>query len=540
MQEQPITGWLRTGLFLMAAASPWSGGSSDSLMASTNGLYECAYTAGLDNRKIGAFETQTWTSSTAPGYQKQYTCKGQSGGVSIDHMYEATDFGSSITYWAQNTEDGSRHWGAGVLWQTQENGGVADDQYLHNCNGNHGDIRTNKVYITTTKITGYPGKVDLGTPAMVSVSVAAPYGNSPAQGTVYLYQQKDASSTKAANPYADWIIGKGILDGNGNTTILTTFAGQDPDENPLFPTPGTVLIYAAMPTNPDVQADPAPTPPTTGWVGSQSDSHQVKLTQKYTATGGQTHTAPVSVPQTDATPSLSGPAVNQAGAEMTPQGPGIVVQNVVGDGRTPLYALCPRGMKPVNAEAWGEPRDVSANDVEPIKVKGLFGGQVRLPRERANTRVQLQVICREAKAGVAQMGSLQYGTPRADQLSSLQEGSVLFGGLENDTINLENPKSVGFGGPGNDRFLLSANQTAANGGLGNDRIEVEGGVESLLIGGPGKDTLIGGSGLTRINALDGRPGDKIVCKAPENLVMADEGDIITGPCTRVYPDNTQY
>ena len=102
------------------------------------------------------------------------------------------------------------------------------------------------------------------------------------------------------------------------------------------------------------------------------------------------------------------------------------------------------------------------------------------------------------------------------------------------------PHGDGFGGPGNDRFLLSANQTAANGGLGNDRIEVEGGVESLLIGGPGKDTLIGGSGLTRINALDGRPGDKIVCKAPENLVMADEGDIITGPCTRVYPDNTQY
>lgn len=522
------------------SCSSATGGSSDSLMASTNGLYECAYTAGLDNKKIGPWESQTWTSSTAPGYRKQYTCHGQSGGVSIDHIYEATDLGSSITYFANNTEDGSRHWGAGVLWQTQENGGVADDQYIHNCDGNHGDIRSNKMYVTTTKITSYPGKVDLGTPAAVGVSVTTPYGNGPAQGTVYLYQQKDSSITKAANPLADWIIGVGKLDGNGNSTIVTGFAGQDPGGNPLFPKPGTVLIYAAMPTTPNVQIDPAPTPPNKGWVGSQSDSYQVKLTQKYTLATAPTDTDSVHLSGTEEASGLPKVSANQVQPDKIRKRLGVVVQNVAGDGHAPLFALCPKGTKPLTDNAWGDTRNVSANDVVPVKVKGLFGVAVRLPADRSNTWVQLQVVCRDTTADVARVDGLQYGTPRADQLTSLQAGSVLFGGLGDDTINLESEKSIGFGGPGHDGFLLSANQTVANGGRGNDRIEVQGSGEALIIGGPGKDTLIGGSGLTRINALDGEPVDRVVCNSPENLVMADEGDSIKGPCTRVYPDTTQY
>lgn len=562
MKNEHITGLLRSGLFFVfsyasvhaginhafADATPKppscssaTGGSSDSLMASTNGLYECAYTAGLDNRKINAFETQTWTSSTAPGYRKQYNCHGQSGGVAIDPMYEGTDFGSSITYWAQNTQDGSRHWGAGVLWQTQENGGVRDDQYIHNCNGNHGDIRANKVYITTTKVVSYPGKVNIGTPATVNISVSAPYGNSPPQGKVYLYQQKNSSDTTATDPKIDWVIGQGTLDSNGNTTIITGFAGKDAEGNEVYPKSGTILIYAAMLPNPNVQKnDPAPTPPNKGWVGSQSDSYPVKLAIKYTTEEIGTNTA--SVPNTSAvsTDKLPEYLVNQAGTQSLPDTSGIAIQNVIGDGSPALYALCPRGMKPLNSEAWGESQSLSANGVLPVEVKGLFGSLLRLPKDQSSARVQLQVLCRNAKAGVMRMGGIQYGTPKPDHLSSSEEDGLLFGGLGNDTFRLEYSNTLGLGGPGNDNFLLRADQTAANGGPGNDRIEVEGSFETLIIGGPGKDTLIGGSGLTRINAIDGKPGDKVVCNSPENQVMADEGDIIVGPCVRVYPDNTQY
>lgn len=564
MQEIYMPAWLKTWLYIVVivsaginqvsadatekpkSCSEETGGSSDSLMASNNGKYDCAYTAGLDNKKISAWETQTWTSSTALGYTKKYNCHGQSGGVSISSNYVESpkDTGSYITYWAYNTQDGSRHWGAGVLWETGANGGVRDDQYIHNCDGNHGDIKANKVYATSTSITSYPGKVAIGTVAVVNVSVKALYGNSPAQGSVYLYQQKNASSTAYADPMTDWIIGQGELDSSGNATIYTTFIGQDAAGNPIYPIPGTVAqIYAFMPPTPNVQTVPPATPPQKGWTPSQSDSYGVKLNQPMPTTQtvqSISDAVSPSVPrETPVFSDLSGSQISVQ-SESIKKDLKIAVQNVLGEGRAPLSALCPGGMKPLNSDAWGDARNVSDNDIYAIQVKGLFGVQVKLPVDRSNTQIQLQVLCRNTKEDVGQESGTLYGTPRADQLTSMQEDTVIFGGFGNDVVHLINDKTLALGGPGDDSILLSANQTVANGGLGNDRIEVEGVSEALIIGGRGKDTLIGGKGLTRINALDGKPGDKILCKTDKSLVMADEGDIITGPCTRIYPDNTQY
>ena len=53
----------------------------------------------------------------------------------------------------------------------------------------------------------------------------------------------------------------------------------------------------------------------------------------------------------------------------------------------------------------------------------------------------------------------------------------------------------------------------------------------MLIGGPGPDTFYGGPGMTIINARDGMPGDVINCASKKNLVLADKGDVINGPCT---------
>ena len=67
------------------SCSSSTGGSSDSLMATSNAgsPFTCAYTAGSGKRQIKPGDIQTWTSNTAQGYTKEYTCKGQTGGVSI-------------------------------------------------------------------------------------------------------------------------------------------------------------------------------------------------------------------------------------------------------------------------------------------------------------------------------------------------------------------------------------------------------------------------------------------------------------------------
>lgn len=512
------------------SCSSATGGSSNSLAYSSNGSYECAYTAGNSNNKIGAWATESWTSSTAPGYRKQYGCKGQSGGVSINETYYGSDVGSSITYTATNGEDGSRHWWSGVLWQTQENGGVASDQYIHDCNGNTGDIRLNKMYITTTTITSYPTSVTIGSTGSFNISVSAPYGNSPAQGKVYLYQQKDGSATNKANPQTDYIIGQGTLS-NGIVTIVTNFSGKTADgSSSVQPTEGTILVYSVMATNPNVSAEPAPTPPNMGWVGSQSASHEVELsastaqsTQKLNAIGTSGLLAENIQPPISTT--ITGETSDN----------GIVVRNVLGDGYAPTIAFCPKKYKPLYFQAEGDSQDVSEDDVHLVKERGLFGVQVVLPKEKNNTDVRLQVVCRESSLGVSEMAGMIRGTPRADKIMTSVDEEVIFAGMGGDEVELNHTASIALTGPDDDKILLQADNAIANGGLGNDRIEVVNGKDTLIIGGPGRDTLIGGAWVTRINAIDGKPGDKIICNSNKNLVMMDQGDKAQGPCTFVFP-----
>lgn len=517
------------------SCSSATGGSSNSLAYSSDGSYECAYTAGNSNNKIGAWATESWTSSTAMGYKKQYGCKGQSGGVSIKEYYYPSDVGSSITYTATNGEDGSRHWWSGVLWQTQENGGVASDQYIHDCNGNTGEIRLNKMYITTTGITSYPTSVAVGSTGSFNISVSAPYGNSPAQGQVYLYQQKDGSATNKANPQTDFIIGQGSLS-NGVATITTNFSGKTADgSSSTQATAGNVLIYAAMATNPNVAAEPAPTPPQTGWVGSQSASYTVTLTSTtQTSAGTKAMMSGSVIGGTGVTLPESGSAQKTSAIPLMDNG--IVVRNVLGDGYAPVSALCPKGYKPLYFQAKGENQIVSNDDVFIIRERGLFGAEVRLPAARANTDVGLQVVCRESNLGISQDEGLLRGTPRADRLTSDWVDEALFTGMGDDEVDLNHPGATALTGPDNDRVRLYADNTVADGSLGNDRIEVISGNNALIIGGSGHDTLIGGAGPTQINARDGMPGDKIVCKSPQNRVILDVGDITQGPCSVVVPE----
>ncbi|MGB3676559.1 MAG: hypothetical protein WA988_19175, partial [Candidatus Nanopelagicales bacterium] len=119
-----------------AGACSATGGSSDHLMWTGKG-YTCAYVAASGNKSIGFGQIKSWTSNTAMGYSKRYTCHGQTGGVDVEYMYTdsaGTNLGSSITYTATNLSSGDRHWNAAVLWNTANKAGsVADNQYVHNC-----------------------------------------------------------------------------------------------------------------------------------------------------------------------------------------------------------------------------------------------------------------------------------------------------------------------------------------------------------------------------------------------------------------------
>ena len=143
-------------------------GDSQRLMATTNtgSPFTCAYADGSGEKKIGSWDTQSWTSNTAQGYTKEYTCNGQTGGVTITYaLFDSYASGSSITYTAFNSEDGSRHWGAGVLWTTgdaPDQPNVDEAQYIHNCNGEEGDIRSVFAYQSQVSVTNPPTQVTLG------------------------------------------------------------------------------------------------------------------------------------------------------------------------------------------------------------------------------------------------------------------------------------------------------------------------------------------------------------------------------------------
>jgi sugar lactone lactonase YvrE len=108
-----------------------SSGSKTLMLA--DDLYGCGYLDRWDNHSIGAWATQSWSSYPALGYRYDYYCDYQSGGVGIVRLTTQGKFHTevingeektipdspgSITYTATNTQDGSRHWAVGAIWNT--------------------------------------------------------------------------------------------------------------------------------------------------------------------------------------------------------------------------------------------------------------------------------------------------------------------------------------------------------------------------------------------------------------------------------------
>ncbi len=140
----------------------------------------------------------------------------------------------------------------------------------------------------------------------------------------------------------------------------------------------------------------------------------------------------------------------------------------------------------------------------------------------------LQLLCRDSQAGVSK-GLFRAGTIRPDTFSTTAEESTLLGGGGGDSLTIRHRGGTAFGGVGGDTIIVKQ-RGAAVGGPGRDRLiaRVSG---AMLEGGPGRDHFRGSTGRTFINALDGQPGDRITCLSSRNEVLADKGDILSGPCT---------
>lgn len=471
-----------------------TGGSSSSLGYtgknsgnSSNG-YTCAYQASSGKKSLKPWQTKSWTSNTAKGYYKITSCYDDEKNVTVSPAYATTAAGSSYTQTATNWDTSkTRHWGGGVLWATD---GVNGSQYqTSNCNW--GNFPVNLFWQTslTLQVTGF----DATSRKASFTAIATPDGNAPVMGEVGIFRQvgdtpdpqvKDANGNVISG--TDPVIAGGALN-NGTLTA----------QSPPLPS-GDYKFYAAY-----AGTSTSSTPPQRGWTAAMSTTIPLSIT-----TGSKATRSSVK-----ATPTIGTMSVVDDHAK-APKSPRV---------------RCEDGQRPLQINAGSPTADVDAASVIWTKA----GARLMASDFKAGTRLAIQAVCREVSAPAQRLAGLALGTLRSDDLKLKRVGTVL-AGPGADKVTLASRKAVGFGSRGDDRMFVRAARAVADGGLGADRIvsKTRSG-SSLLIGGPGRDVLRGGRAADRINAVDGRGGDRVVCGGSKNRVLADRGDVIKGSCASV-------
>lgn len=511
---------------LAGTCSSKTGGSSDTLMW-TGSKYTCAYRAQSGKKKIGGWATQSWTSSTAKGYDKRFDCKKQSGNVSISKIFTnsaGTGIGSSITFTASNSATSSRHWGAGVIWYTPDGGKVADSQY-DGC-GSY-EVKANRFNISKIAMSG-PASVSPGSSASYSVTVSAPDGGGTPTGTVALMRQVDPSKQDPPKKNcsgqttggSDVAIGQGVLSG-GKTTIATP---------PTLPagTYNLYAVYGGSPQGSNGTAGYCLAPPQDGFTPAQL-TKSIVLTVGVTAGQSMSPSSVTSyVSDTDDVVTAATPR-----GDISPRFLALRVKNrSFTTGAATVHSdhtlRCPKNWLPVQANVSSPDEVVPENFLKFNKKKV----KVRPGLLPAGTEINVQVVCRHRNAPAVYTKGGAYGSAGDDNLQTRSKSATIFGGLGDDNLIVNRKRGVAFGGPGDDNITVRA-QGIASGGPGNDSIVAERGGKVLLIGGAGKDRLVGAKGKTLINAVDGKGGDTIVCRSPKNRVIMDKGDRTSGPCTIV-------
>lgn len=488
-----------------------TGGSNDRVMWTGSG-YTCAYTADNGDNKIGAFATEVWTSSTAPGYEKRFKCQRNSGGVSISSVYTdsaGTGIGSSITFTAFNTKDGSRHWTGAVLWNTPQGGEGASSQFRGDCEGY--TVKSNLFYVPTVKLSG-PTSVDAGGLGSYEVAVTTPDGGGPATGAVSLFHQATVDQ-QDPNPPAkscdgstrattDILVGQATLV-DGKATISNWWYG--PSQYRLY------AVYGGMPLGSGGIPPYCAAPPVSGLTAGISNT----LLLSAGISGAQAESAPITRrADTDAKASKQRIQVVDARA-IAPALP---------------LTRCRRAWAPMQSNVSSPTAVISQSDL-----KWTAGGaKLRSGSVPKGTQVDLQTVCRPRGAPAVTAGAKSYGSRWADEFTSRSPGSVILAGMGDDELTVRHRRTVAMGGVGADGIVVRAKRSAANGGPGPDELFAASDGPSLIVGGSGQDQLVGAKGVrTRINSADGDPGDRVVCHGQKNQVLADRGDLIIGNCIRV-------
>lgn len=496
--------------------SSQTGGSNNQLIWTGNASkpYACGYTASTGNKSISAWATQSWTSSTAKGYSKNYNCQSQSGGVTVTYIYSdsaGTGLGSSITYTAFNGSTGGRHWTGAVLWTTS---GANGNQYNHSCSGYQ--IYANLMYIATASMTG-PSSITPGSQATFSVTVKNPDGGPAPTGTVALFKQVGSSPSPAgkncdgsATSGVDPAIGQGTLS-NGVATIKT----------PTTLPAGSYTLYAAY-TGTPVTSSGLPsyclTPPQAGLTGAQTAS--VPLTV------GSTTASLSSAPATQ-TANVTVNATRGALAASKAKNPRLTVRNSSTTAPKDITARCKAAQVPVQFSV-GSEKQITDRAVTLVD-RGISVETAALPD---GTVVDVQLVCRPKSAKMMKIGRMAYGSATSDIITTAKRNATVLAGLGDDVVTL-NKRGSAFGGPGADMMAVNA-PGSASGGPGADTLvsDVKKGLV-LLNGGPGRDQFVGSDwGTTLINAKDGRGGDLVVCTSQQTYVMSDTGDTLRGSCQK--------
>lgn len=490
--------------------------STNSLMLTNttkNNGVACAYTSGSGRRSIKPGQTSNWSSSSPQGVNAEYKCYGDDGkNITYANSYVGSD-GMGYTYNVQptNWNTKTKHWGGAVLWSVAAHQGTAiqSSQYVRSCNGDDGVINIARLYPVSMSMTGMNAGT-IGVPSTYTLSVNAPYGgNSPVTGQAVIMVSADDTQGNAD----DTAIGYGLVV-NGSVTAQTNFVTGSKD-NPVPLAPGTYNLYGLYPGT----ASATPVIPSSGWFKIATTLMPITVSAPAAPTTVGSAAAPQKVTSTVAAP----PRTRHFTGVM---GSSIVEASAQRGGR--LSIICAAGGVATQININSSNPDVGIESVKRERVGDRLRLVVDAPRGAAT---QIQAICRKASAPLAKDANLTYGSAGADDIRKGGSRSAVYAGMGRDVIVLSGEGSVGDGGLGADDITVSAKDAVGVGGFGRDVLRSTTTQRSLIIGGPGRDNLIGGPGWTIINAQDGRPGDVVTCMSPRNQVYRDKGDTLTGPCT---------
>ncbi len=209
------------------------------------------------------------------------------------------------------------------------------------------------------------------------------------------------------------------------------------------------------------------------------------------------------------------------------------VVNRATTGNRPFDVKCPAGQRVINADA------MTSGPVDEIEIGSYTKTGVNVvpsPADRGH-RVIAQLLCRPAGARAIVNGQVAYGTIFPNEIRLTGDQNTAFGGPGPDLLTARIKGAALWGGLGHDIILIDGAKGTASGGPGGDTIVGGGTGSHVLVGGIGRDSITSSFGPDLINARDGRPGDVVTCRNPRVRVMADTGDVVSGPCIQVDTAN---